>query len=101
MPAASTTPTLDSLILDLVEWVAREPRRTSDVIDAWRSSCPRLTVWEEAVERSLVERRACPGGEAVVVVTDRGRAELRTQGRAPDGAVRGAVPPPAAVAVSS
>ncbi len=38
------TNTLDPLILDLVEWVAREPRSYLDVMDAWRTSCPRLTV---------------------------------------------------------
>ena len=40
---------LDPLILDLVEWVAREPRPYPELIDAWRTSCPRLTVWEDAV----------------------------------------------------
>ena len=35
---------LDPLILDLLEWIGREPRCYADVIDAWRASCPRLTV---------------------------------------------------------
>ena len=39
----------DALILDLVEWVAAQPRAYSDVMDAWRTSCPRLPVWEDAV----------------------------------------------------
>ena len=45
---------LDPLVLDLVEWVAREPRAYADVIDAWRTSCPRLPVWESAVDRGYV-----------------------------------------------
>jgi hypothetical protein len=45
---------LDPLILDLVEWVSREPRLYSDVLDAWRTSCPRLTVWEDAVDRGYL-----------------------------------------------
>lgn len=70
----------DPLVLDLVEWVAREPRRDGDVIDVWRTSCPRLTVWEEAVERGLVERRSTAAG-TFVVVTPRGRAALADDGR--------------------
>jgi hypothetical protein len=62
---------LDPLILDLVEFVAREPRSYAEVMDAWRTSCPRLTVWEDAVERGLLER--AQGG---VVVTPAGRAFL-------------------------
>ena len=44
----------DALVLDLVEWIAREPRLYSDVIDTWRTSCPRLTIWEDAVDRGYV-----------------------------------------------
>ncbi|MBW8271221.1 hypothetical protein [Caldovatus aquaticus] len=78
---ASTEP----LILDLVEWVAAAPRPYEEVIEAWRTSCPRLTVWEDAVDRGLVacERRA--GSDLVVVATSRGRALLRTR-RPPAGA---------------
>ena len=49
---------LDPLIRDLVEWVAREPRTYADVMDAWRTSCPRLTVWEDAVDRGYLVRAA-------------------------------------------
>ena len=47
----------DALVLDLVEWIAREPRLYSEVIDTWRTSCPRLTIWEDAVDRGYVARR--------------------------------------------
>ena len=39
-----------SLVLDLVEWVAREPRRYAEVMEGWRTSCPRLSIWEDAVD---------------------------------------------------
>jgi len=58
---------IDPLVLDLVEWIAREPRTHADVMDAWRTSCPRLTVWEEAVERGLVRRVAMEGRGACVI----------------------------------
>jgi hypothetical protein len=70
-----------ALVLDLVEWVAKAPRPYADVLDAWRTSCPRLTVWEDAVERGLVERTEDNGGGPLVVATSRGRELLRTHGR--------------------
>jgi hypothetical protein len=51
---------LDALVFDLVEWVAKEPRRYNDVMEAWRTSCPRLSVWEEAVDRGLLVRQRGP-----------------------------------------
>jgi hypothetical protein len=69
--------TADSLVLDLVEWVAREPRAYQEVIAAWRTSCPRLTIWEDAVDSGYVARAT----GAMVVVTEDGRKWLRTHGR--------------------
>ena len=74
--------TLEPLILDLVEWVAREPRTYADVLDAWRTSCPRLTVWEDAVDRGLLRRDYVKGAGAMVVVTFAGQLFLRQHGRA-------------------
>ena len=54
------TGTTDALVLDLVEWVAREPRLYSEVIETWRTSCPRLTIWEDAVDRGYVTRQPSP-----------------------------------------
>ena len=70
---------IEPLIFDLVEWVAREPRTHADVMNAWRTSCPRLTVWEDAVDRGLVERKSDNGRGALVVVTERGRRFLDTR----------------------
>ena len=73
--------TIEPLILDLVEWVASEPRAYSDVMDAWRTSCPRLTVWEDAVDRGLVRREASGGSSLMVMATAEGRELLRAHGR--------------------
>jgi hypothetical protein len=67
-----TESNLDSLVFDLVEWVGKEPRTYRQVMDAWRTSCPRLTVWEEALERGFLARQ----GERVDV-TQAGRAFLQ------------------------
>jgi hypothetical protein len=73
--------TIDPLVLDLIEWVAREPRSHADVMEAWRTSCPRLTVWEEALERRLLRRTNVAGQGARVVVTPSGQRLLRNSGR--------------------
>ena len=77
---------IDPLVLDLVEWVAKAPRPYAEVIDAWRTSCPRLTVWEEAVDRKLVMRTTLEGDGAKVAITASGLRLLREHGRAPDSA---------------
>ena len=69
-----TDSNLDSLVFDLVEWVGKEPRTYRQVMDAWRTSCPRLTVWEEALDRGFLVRK----GESVAV-TDRGRTFLKSR----------------------
>jgi hypothetical protein len=62
---------IEPLIFDLVEWVAQKPRTHADVMNTWRTSCPRLTVWEDALDRGLVARKKA-GQQAIVVVTPRG-----------------------------
>jgi D-3-phosphoglycerate dehydrogenase len=60
---------VDALILDLLEWIGREARPYREVMEAWRTSCPRLPVWEEANERGLIERRQSQGTGAAVAVS--------------------------------
>jgi hypothetical protein len=73
--------TADPLVLDLVEWIAREPRLYAEVIDHWRTSCPRLTIWEDAVDRGYVARQAIAGAGAIVAVTADGEKFLRAHRR--------------------
>lgn len=90
----------EPLIRDLVAWCARHQRSYAEVLDAWRTSCPRLTVWEDAIERGLLETRpggAGTGGGSVglmVAVTDKGRDLL---GRASVEIVRPPIGPVVAV----
>ena len=69
---------VDALILDLLEWIGPEPRPYSEVMEAWRTSCPRLPVWEDANERGFVQRRHEPGHGTYVSVSALGRDHLRT-----------------------
>ncbi len=70
-----------SLVLDLVEWVAREPRSYTEVMEAWRTSCPRLSIWEDALDRGYLLRENGQGGDAMVKVTAAGEAFLKRERR--------------------
>ena len=63
---------VEALILDLLEWIGPKARPYREVIEAWRTSCPRLPVWEEANERGFIEHHYSQGSEAVVSVSTQG-----------------------------
>lgn len=65
-----------ALVLDFLEWLGTNARPYPDVMAAWRTSCPRLTIWEDAVDASLVQVR-----QGKVSVTADGRAFLRSSRR--------------------
>lgn len=74
----------DALVLDLLEWVAAKPRAYGEVMEAWRSSCPRLTIWEDALDRGLVVTAQTEDHGTLVTITPSGRALLRREGRLPE-----------------
>jgi len=71
----------DPLVLDFVEWIAREPRLYSEVIATWRTSCPRLTIWEDAVDGGYVARESVAGFGMIITVTADGEKLLHNNGR--------------------
>jgi hypothetical protein len=79
---------LEPLLLDLLEWVAKETRSYAEIMEAWRTSCPRLPVWEEAIDRGFLQRTTINGRGANIVLTEAGRRFLR------DNRVLGGLPPP-------
>ena len=72
---------VDALVLDLLEWIGPCPRLYEEVLEAWRTSCPRLPVWEEANDRGLVARLFEPDRGQLVSVSAAGWDLLREQGR--------------------
>jgi len=68
--------TLESLIVDLLAWLAARERSYEEVMDAWRTSCPKFPVWEDANDRGLVTKVRVGDG-LVVRVTASGIAHLR------------------------
>ena len=53
-PDPVSDPVKEALIFDLLEWLANGDRTYEDVMDAWRTSCPKLTIWEDASDRGLI-----------------------------------------------
>jgi hypothetical protein len=79
--------TVDALVLDLLEWIGPASRPYDEVLDAWRTSCPRLPVWEEANARGFVVRQRQPDAAGVLIaVSAAGQAHLRAARRRPQHA---------------
>jgi DNA-binding PadR family transcriptional regulator len=68
--------TVEPLILDLLEWVASGEKSYEVVMDAWRTSCPRLPVWEDANDRGLITTER-GNGRSIVRITPSGLTLLR------------------------
>ena len=75
------TDTVENLILDLLEWVGRRERTYQETMEAWRTSCPRLPVWEDATDRGLVGTEHA-NGRSIVRLTSSGLSLLKE--RRPD-----------------
>jgi len=80
---------IESLIVDLLEWIGPTPRLYDEVIDAWRTSCPRLPVWEEANERGFLTAWFEANRGRFVSVTEAGQQYLRACGRFPTDEIVG------------
>ena len=65
-----------TLILDLLEWIAARSKPYDEVLDAWRTSCPRQTVWEDTVDAGYVRIQSVAGKQKMVVITERGKEFL-------------------------
>jgi hypothetical protein len=60
---------------ELLTWVTARPRTYEDVLEAWRSNCPRLAVWDDAVTAGLVT-----AGRDGVTLTEQGVSALAASG---------------------
>jgi len=72
-------PTVEALMVDLLSWLAKGERNYEEVMEAWRTSCPKLPVWEEANDRGLVTRDR-PHDRSIVKITQAGLAYLARKG---------------------
>jgi hypothetical protein len=61
-------PTVNAPTIQLLTWLAERPRSYAETIDVWKTSCPRLSIWEDALADDLVR-------------VARGRVSLTAAGR--------------------
>jgi len=76
---------IEPLILDLLEFLVSRERTYEEVMEAWRTSCPRLTVWEDANQRGLVTV-AWEGDRSLVKPTAAGLALVASRKVSPNRA---------------
>jgi hypothetical protein len=69
---------MSTLTEQFLAWVAARPRSYAEAMEAWRSTCPRLSIWEDALGDDLVRLEPGAGGlsECRVVLTPHGEALL-------------------------
>lgn len=77
-----TAAVVEALILELLQWLAKRERSYEEVMDAWRTSCPRLPIWEEVNDRGLVIREEV-NGCCIIRVTSLGLALLQQHKSSP------------------
>ena len=58
-----------ALTTQMLEWLDEEPRSYAETLEAWKTSCPRLSIWEDALAESLIR-------------IDTGRVHVTPAGRA-------------------
>jgi len=66
---------------ELLRWVSSGVRAYDETIAAWKTNCPRLAVWDDAVTDGLVRVVSVPGNGRIVTLTPAGHASLREQSR--------------------
>jgi len=70
---------MSALLVELLAWLAARPRTYGETMDAWRTSCPRMPIWEDATDGDLVEVVHSDGvslQQSIVHLTAAGRAML-------------------------
>lgn len=67
------------LVRQLLAWIDERPRTYNEAMEAWKTSCPRLSVWEDALKEGLVQIESRSGREhSKVTLTNEGRAVLNS-----------------------
>jgi hypothetical protein len=69
-----TTGAVSLLLVEFLNWIVRRPRSYAEVMEAWRSTCPRQSVWEDALADGLVQLESDG-------ILDHARVTLTAQGR--------------------
>ena len=63
--------TTTALRRQMLEWIAERPRDRAELMEAWRTSCPRLSIWEDACLDGLIDFEP---GTGKVILSEAGKA---------------------------
>jgi len=77
--SSETVPPAETLVRQLLAWVAERPRSYSEAMDAWSTHCPHFPIWEDALDFRLIEVTSPPAARLAdrpVRLTARGRSFL-------------------------
>jgi hypothetical protein len=65
------------LLVEFLHWVASRRRTYAEAMEAWRSTCPRHSVWEDALVGGLIQIESDDGpNPPKVSLTPQGRSVL-------------------------
>jgi hypothetical protein len=70
---SSSSPAVDRLMIQFLAWIAAQPRTYAQAMEAWKSTCPRLSIWEDALAEELIR---VDHEDPHVKLTPRGRAMI-------------------------
>ena len=74
---AKLSPAARALMLQFLSWIDCSPRTYSQTLEAWRSSCPRNSIWEDALAEGLVQiQQGESTDRSTIILTAKGRALL-------------------------
>lgn len=72
----------NALMAEFLTWISARPRTYAEAMQAWRSSCPQHTVWEDALAEGLVQVESDGTlRQSRVTLTPRGRRLLVSAAR--------------------
>ncbi|HUG10638.1 MAG TPA: hypothetical protein VMM36_06470 [Opitutaceae bacterium] len=63
-----------ALTIQLLQWIADQPRPYSEAMEVWRTSCQRLSIWEDALAAGLIDTDQSPA--RVLLLSKKGSAML-------------------------
>ena len=67
------TAAAQALTRQMLEWIAARPRDYSEIMETWRTSCPRLSIWEDACIDGLIDHER---GTGKIILSVAGREFL-------------------------
>jgi hypothetical protein len=68
-----------ALTIQLLQWIADQPRPYAEAMETWRTSCPRLSIWEDALAAGLIDTDQSPA--RILLLSAKGSAMLMAHWR--------------------